>query len=224
MPFSEANKSKAGILHPKFDDDASIYESLFPLINEGIADLNNTTAPNTLEPGDDDLMYGGDIGLWIKAANTIKLKLYTQIRKVKDVSAEVNALISAGNLISNTSESFLVPYGPNAATDDRNPGFYTYFATQRSNHVSPWFYEIMKGYNPNIFTNNPDPRIRYYIYNQVNATQPPREGNQTEYRDGPFVSIYFGSVGPDRDRPSKTRSAFLEFILWEVSMMMVVQR
>ena len=200
VPFSEANKLKQGVLHPKFDDDASIYESLFPLINEGIADLNNTTAPNNQEPGADDLMYGGDVDLWIKAANTIKLKLYTQIRKVKNVSAEVNALISGGKLISNTSESFLVPYGPNGATDDRNPGYFDYFATQRSNHVSPWFYEILKGYNPNIFKNNPDPRLKYYIYNQVNATQPSRDGNQTEYRDGPFVSIYFGSVGPDRDR------------------------
>ena len=200
VPYSEANKLKQGILHPKFDDDASIYESLFPLINEGMADLTNTSAPNNQEPGADDLMYGGDVDLWIKAANTIKLKLYTQIRKVKNVSAEVNALLSGGKLISNTSESFLVPYGPNGATDDRNPGFYDYFATQRSNHVSPWFYEILKGYNPNIFKNNPDPRLKYYIYNQVNATQPSRDGNQTEYRDGPFVSIYFGSVGPDRDR------------------------
>ena len=108
VPYSEANKLKQGITHPKFDDDASIYESLFPLINEGIADLNNTTAPNNQEPGADDLMYGGDVDLWIKAANTIKLKLYTQIRKVKNVSAEVNALISGGKLISNTSESFLV--------------------------------------------------------------------------------------------------------------------
>jgi len=200
VPYSEANKLKQGILYPKFDDDAAIYESLFTLINEGIADLNNNTAPNSQVPGADDLIYEGNVARWIKAANTIKLKMYTQIRKVKNVSAEVNALISGGNLISQTSESFLIPYGPNGATDDRNPGFYTYFATQRSNHVSPWFYEIMKGYNPRIFTGNPDPRINYYIYNQVNATQAPREGNQTEYRDGAFVSIYFGSVGPDRDR------------------------
>src|SRR5687767_569702 len=200
VPYSEANKLKQGILYPKFDDDAAIYESLFTLINEGIADLNNNTAPNSQVPAADDLIYDGNVARWIKAANTIKLKMYTQIRKVKNVSAEVNALISGGNLISQTSESFLIPYGPNGATDDRNPGFYTYFATQRSNHVSPWFYEIMKGYNPRIFTGNPDPRIKYYIYNQVNATQAPREGNQTEYRDGAFVSIYFGSVGPDRDR------------------------
>jgi len=199
LPYSEANKLKEGILHPKFDDDATIYESLFALINSGIADLNNP-AVNPQVPGADDLMYSGNTARWIKAANTIKLKMYVQVRKIKNVSAEVNALISGGNLISQTSESFLVPYGPNGATDDRNPAFYDYFATQRSNHVSPWFYEIMKGYNPRIFTGNPDPRIKYYIYNQVNATQATREGNQTEYRDGPFVSIYFGSVGPDRDR------------------------
>jgi len=200
VPYTEANKLKQGILHPKFDDDATIYESLLALNNSGIADINNTTAPNTKVPGADDLMYGGNMTRWIKAANTIKLKLYVQIRKVKNVTTEVNALISGGNLISQTSESFLVPYGPNGATDDRNPGFYDYFATQRSNHVSPWLYEIMKGYNPRIFTSNADPRIKYYIYNQLNATQATREGNQTEYRDGPFVSIYFGSVGQDRDR------------------------
>ena len=209
IPYSEANKLKEGVLYPKFDDDAAIYESLFALINSGIADLNNTSATNAKVPAADDLIYGGNVARWIKAANTIKLKMYTQIRKVKNVSAEVSALINGGNLISQTSESFLIPYGPNGATDDRNPGFFTYFATQRSNHVSPWFYEIMKGYNPRIFTNNPDPRIKYYIYNQVNATQAPREGNQTEYRDGPFVSIYFGSVGPDRDRSQQNTISLL---------------
>lgn len=200
VPFSEANKLKEGIIYPKFDDDATIYDDLFTIIDEGISNLNDVSAANPQRPGADDLIYGGNVARWIKAANTIKLKLYTQIRKVKNVTAEVNALINGGNLISQTSESFLIPYGPNGATDDRNPGFFTYFATQRSNHVSPWLYEIMKGYNPRIFTGNADPRIRYYIYNQVNATQAPREGNQTEYRDGAFVSIYFGSVGPDRDR------------------------
>lgn len=200
VPFSEANKLKENILYPKFDDDAEIYNALFPLIDEGIADLNNTSAPNSKVPAQDDLIYGGSVAKWVKAAKTLKLKLYTQMRKVKNVATEVNALITEGTLISKTDESFLIPYGPNSATDDRNPGFYTYYATQRSNHVSPWFYEILKGYNQNIFTGNPDPRLPYYIYNQVNATQPSRDGNQTEYRDGPFVSIYFGSVGPDRDR------------------------
>jgi hypothetical protein len=202
IPFSEANKLKENIFYPKFDDDASIYPALFTLIDNGIADLTNTTALNAAVPGTDDLIYGGNMSRWVKAANTIKLKLYTQIRKVQDVRTQVNALISAGNLISSTAESFLIPYGPNGATDDRNPGYFTYYATQRSNHVSPWFYEILKGYNPKILTGNPDPRIPYYIYNQLTADE--ASPNETEYRDGPFVSIYFGSVGTERDNTQQT--------------------
>ncbi len=210
VPFSEANRLNEGIQYPKFDDDAAIYDSIFNIINSGIDDLNNTTAPNAFKPGADDIIYGGDISKWLKAANTIKLKLYTQIRKVKDVSAEVNQLLSApSGLINTVSESFLIPYGINAATDDRNPAFATYYASQRSNHVSPWFYEILKGYNPGIFTGIEDPRIPYYIYNQISANQNTREGNQTEYRDGAFVSIYFGSVGPNRDRSQQNTISML---------------
>ena len=202
VPFSEANKLKAGIIYPRFDDDATIYPKLITLLDQGIADLNNASARNALKPGTDDIIYGGSVDKWTRAANTIKLKLYTQIRKVKNVSAEVAALISGGKLISQTDQSFLIPYGPNGSTDDRNPGFATYFATQRSNHVSPWFYEILKGYNPRILNGNPDPRIPYYIYNQANATR--AADAETEYRDGPFISIYFGSVGPDRDHSQQT--------------------
>jgi hypothetical protein len=193
VPFSEATKLVEGNRYPKFDDDAEIYPQLFTLLDEGIADVNN--ADNIKEPGADDIIYGGDKDKWVKAANTIKLKLYTQVRKVQDVSAQVTALL-AGPLISATEESFLIPYGVNASTDDRNPAYGDYYATQRSNHVSPWLYEIMKGYNP-IFSGIQDPRIPYYIYNQLDANDAP--DNATEYRDGPFVSIYFGSVGPFRD-------------------------
>lgn len=196
VPFSEATKLIEGNRYPKFDDDAAIYPQLFTMLDEGIADVNN--ASNATLPGNADIIYHGDKTLWIKAANTIKLKLYTQTRKIQNVSSQVTALL-AGPLISATNESFLIPYGKKGATDDRNPAYSDYYATQKSNHVSPWLYEIMKGYNPNILTGITDPRIPYYIYNQIDATTPPRDGNQTEYRDGPFISIYFGSVGQFRD-------------------------
>lgn len=199
VPFSEAIKLKEGIRYAKFDDDAAIYPELFALLDAGIADMNNTTAPNIIVPGKDDVIYGGKVANWVKAANTIKLKLYTQMRRIKDVKTEITALLNSPNtLIATTAESFVVPYGPNVGTDDRNPGFSDYIAAQRTNHVSPWFYEILKGYNQKIFTGIADPRVPYYIYNQSSSTS--LSEGQTEYRDGPFVSIYFGSVGPDRDR------------------------
>lgn len=198
IPYSEILQLKSGIRYPKFDDDASIYPKLLTLLDAGIADLNNP-ATNISVPGIDDVIYGGSVSKWTKAANTIKLKLLVQMRKIKDVKAEVTALLAdPTKLINATNESFLIPYGPNAATDDRNPGYQDYTASQRTNHVSPWFYEILKGYNPTILTGNADPRLPYYIYNQLTKTKAP--DGQTEYRDSAFVSIYFGSGGPDRDR------------------------
>jgi len=198
VPYSEYNRFKEGINQPAFDDDATIYPKLLALLDEGIADIQNTTAKNPTKPGATDVIYKGNTANWVKAANTIKLKLYTQLRKVQNVSTEVTALLSTpANLINSNAESFVLPYGPLGATDDRNPGFGDYTATQRSNHVSPWFYEILKGYNPNIFTGIADPRIKYYIYNQLTPSAAAQ--SNTEYRDGAFVSIYFGSTGPNRD-------------------------
>ncbi|GHE37499.1 SusD/RagB family nutrient-binding outer membrane lipoprotein [Sphingobacterium griseoflavum] len=196
VPFTEANMLVEEIRYPKYDNGAEIYPQLIELINSAIADLENTDAPNLLVPGADDVIYGGNAGNWIKAANSLKFKLLVQQRKVSDVTSDVNQLLNAGDLIATTAESFKIPYGPNAATDDRNPGFGEYYATQRTMHVSPWLYEIMKGYNTNILTGIEDPRIPYYFYNQLTASAAPRA--DVEYRDGAFVSKYFGSQGPNR--------------------------
>lgn len=195
IPFSEASKLDSGITYPKFDKDADIYPQLFALLDDAVKDLGNTSAANSKVPSSDDIIYGGDPTLWIKAANTIKLKLYTQERLVQDVKSQVSQLINSGNIISATDESFLLPYGTNGATDDRNPAFSDYYATQRNEYISPWFYEVLKGYNPTINNGITDPRIPYYFYNQISKTGSAQ--NATEYRDSAFVSIYFGSVGPN---------------------------
>ena len=75
VPFTEANKLKEGILYPKFDDDAAIYDALFPLIDEGIADLNNTTAANPNLPGTDDLIYGGNVAQMGKSCQHDKVEI-----------------------------------------------------------------------------------------------------------------------------------------------------
>ncbi len=198
LPYSEFDKFEEGITQPKYDKGADIYPQLITLLDEGIADLNNT-AVNTSTPSSDDYIYGGNRARWIKAANTIKLKLYTQIRRVQNVTTQVTALLSnPANLINAQNESFMLPFGPQATTDDRHPAFGDYNATQRGGQLfSLWLYEIMKGRNPDIFNGLTDPRIPYYIYNQKKPTDLPE--NCTEYREGGFVTIAFGSNGRCRD-------------------------
>jgi len=165
VPFTEANQLVEGIKYPVYDKGEDIYPQLFTMLDEAIADLQNTEATNLSSPGNDDIIYKGNVSRWVKAANSLKFKLLVQQRKIKNVTADVNALIAANNLINTYAESFVIPYGPNGATDDRNPGYGEYYASQRTMHVSPWLYEIMKGYNTNIFNGIADPRIPYYFYN-----------------------------------------------------------
>lgn len=202
VPYSEYDRFDEGISQPKFDKGSEIYPQLLKLIDEGVADINNP-AFNPSKPGTDDYIYKGNTANWIKAANTIKLKMYTQMRLVQEVKKQVTDLLAApASLINNQSESFMMPYGPIGNTDDRHPAFGDYTATQRGGQLfSPWLYEIMKGRNPNILTNLADPRIPYYVYNQKSAPggSNPTPENCTEFRDGGFVSILFGSNGPCRD-------------------------
>src|SRR5664280_1861123 len=200
IPFSEANKlsSASNNAYPKWDKSSDIYPQLFAMLDDGLADLTNTTAANKVIPSSEDIIYAGDKAKWIRAAKTIKLKLLNQVRLVQDVSADVNALVTAGDLI-HSGEDFEFQYGSKSSPDERNPGFLDYEAGQRSYYQSPWFYRILKGQNPEILTGVVDPRIPFYFYNQMTASSSTREGNPTEYRDGGFVSIFFGSISKNRD-------------------------
>ena len=139
VPFSEVNQFDNGIKQPKFDKGSDIYPKLFAMIDEGVTDMNNTT-PNPSKPASDDYIYKGSVANWTKAANTLKLKLYMQVRLVQDVKTQVAALLgSPATLINSQAESFMMPYGPNGATDDRHPGYGDYNATQRGSQLpSHW--------------------------------------------------------------------------------------
>jgi len=197
VPFSEFDQFPE-IKQPKTDLGKDIYPKLFTMIDEGIADINNP-AFNISVPGSDDYIYKGNLINWRRAARTLKLKLYTQVRLVQNVQTQIRALLATpDSLINSQAVSFMMPYGPFATTDDRHPAYGDYNATQRGGQLfSPWLYEIMKGKNANMLSGNPDPRVPYYIYNQKSANALPE--NCTEYRDGGFISILFGSNGNCRD-------------------------
>ncbi len=205
IPYSQADS--VGIEAPVFDQGKEIYPSLLKLIDEGIADINNSTSVNELKPSDNDLIYKGDMDKWVRAANTLKLKLYNQVRLTPMFDATaVNSLLT-GKLIEKGGD-FMMWFGTNTNPDDRNPGMADeYSGSQISTYISPWFFEILNGMNPNILTNITDPRIPYYWCNQV-GSQPE---NPVEYRDGRFISIYFGSDGINRDQAGRSTFTMVGF-------------
>jgi len=198
VPYYEANMGSEAP-YPPYDDDEAVYQEVFNLLDEGIANLDKSS---TLSPINDDIFYGGGpaaIPKWRKFAKTLKLKLYNQTRLVWDNSAEVNALLSEGDLIDE-GDDFEFQYGNSIAPDNRNPAYtQEYTPGGAFNYISPYFFEIMRGINTffpeNIYQGITDPRIPYYFYNQLAPGEPAE--NPTSYRNGDFVSIYMFSFNID---------------------------
>ncbi|EMR01156.1 SusD/RagB family nutrient-binding outer membrane lipoprotein [Cesiribacter andamanensis] len=200
VPYQEANLGEENT-NPTFEDGAAIYADLFTKIDEGIANIKRTS---TLSPGEDDVIYGGNMGNWERFANSLKLKMLNQIRLTRDVSNEVNALLSSGMLIQNQAQDFELQYGNTSAPDDRHPGYVEEWAPGGAGwYVSPYFYEIMTGkrtfFASNILEGIQDPRVPYYWYNQVAPDLGESPENATSYYDPAtgFLSIYQFSFNID---------------------------
>lgn len=85
VPFTQALQADAGITRPVYDTQESIYDSIIGLIDHGILILGNSDEV----PGVDDLFYHGDLFLWYKFANTLKLRIYLrQVYRRPSVSSE----------------------------------------------------------------------------------------------------------------------------------------
>jgi len=198
VPFSQANKAPE-ILLPVYDLGENIYPQLIDMLDDAIENLEKESI---FEVEEEDLIYGGDPDLWIQFANSLKLKMYNQMREVDDVSAEVTALLTENNFISVGTEDFQLTYGTSVGPDNRNPGYVQEWAPGTANYyVSPYFYEIMA--NLNTFdhpdyggrigaTGVSDPRIPYYFYNQI------AEVSADDSPENP-CSYCYGYVDPNTD-------------------------
>ena len=75
VPYSEAFSAVAGILKPKYDDQKVIYEDLIKKLDEAIGLIKNRPADATEIGAESDIIFAGNMDLWAKFANTIKLRM-----------------------------------------------------------------------------------------------------------------------------------------------------
>ncbi|MBK8152111.1 MAG: SusD/RagB family nutrient-binding outer membrane lipoprotein [Saprospiraceae bacterium] len=93
------------VFNPNYDDAASIvYPEVEKLIEAGRATIASATAGDHVSG---DLIYGGDLTLWEKFANTILLRLYTRLG---DAGKAKLAAVAARPLITSNSEMAKISY------------------------------------------------------------------------------------------------------------------
>lgn len=200
---------------PVADRSQDIYNSLIALIDEGIGNLKNTEAANLIKPAADDLIYNGNKDKWIRMGNTLKLKLLVQSRKAKseitDWNGKLSALLNENNFMK-SGEDFEFKHTKKDNPDERHRAYVDeYLGGQSTYYISPWIYETMSGMDLNVkdnpFVGITDPRIPYYWVNQIKADGEAQ--NPTDYRNGGFVSIFFGSNASGASNDQRQTSTFI---------------
>ena len=119
IPFSESILAPTGNVTPAYDTQEAVYDGALQMLTDASALLAAGGSIN----GSADIMYGGSVSNWNKFANSLKFRALMRISGVRNVAAELQALVSAGNMFtSNADEAKLVYL---AASPNANPIYET---------------------------------------------------------------------------------------------------
>src|SRR5688572_30631844 len=147
VPYSEALDGLSN-LNPAVDDMAVLYDDVLTLLDDAKADLTTPVVAsggylNPLAETPTDLYYANTYSRWVRLANTLKLKIYLNLRLTDPTRAttEINALIAdvsaTGGLINAQSDNFVFRYGTSLSDPDaRHPRFIAMYPAGGGNYMS----------------------------------------------------------------------------------------
>jgi len=174
VPYSQAFKGDAGNKQPVYDDDEAIYNDLISLLDNALVNFGETSSVRVLG----DIIYnnGGtgvaaatQMGRWKKAAKSLKLRLLLQMRRVRDVTADVQALINEGDLILTAADDFQFRFGKLVEPDDRHP-LYKYGYAGGEAGASYFGHQLMVE-----MLERRDPRTPFYFKRQTKVILNPED-------------------------------------------------
>ena len=217
IPYTEALQGAEGVLEPAFDTQESIYtgpNSIFVMIDAGITNINNHLADPNAVNINGDLIFGGDLNLWLKAANTLKLKHYLnlRLRDPNGATAAINALIAENNFIGSNAEDFEFPFSSEATNE--NPRYdFAYNNRTGDITISTTLADTMQGNNDprvNVFFNDRGLGVINAFGNNAGGT-PPNNADRALY--GEYV------IGDEGDGPGKFLTYFqTQYMLAEATL------
>lgn len=127
IPYSQALKPNE-FRAPKYDSQSEIYSGLMSEINEAIALINTGEAGPV-----NDLIYGGDMDLWKKFGNSVKMRVALRMADRNGAAAQTafEAAATDGGFTSN-ADNALWPYGEGT---DANPIYGNRFIDNRNDYA-----------------------------------------------------------------------------------------
>ena len=162
VPYKEAFSSTTTT--PGYDKGSDIYRDLIVQIDSSINIIKtaqtNTDAQN---PGLYDVMFAGKMDMWLKFANTLKLKILLRLTQTSDGPA------LATSELAGLAQADFLGAGEDASV---NPGYSTSSNTQEN----PYYLNVAKTVTGSAGTNANYWRANMYAVNFYKSNNDPRAG------------------------------------------------
>nr|WP_321230961.1 SusD/RagB family nutrient-binding outer membrane lipoprotein [uncultured Psychroserpens sp.] len=117
IPFTDIHQ-RSELLFPEYDSQDDVYVDLITDINDAITQIQNTDTNTVVNLGSSDVIMGGNMNMWIKFGNTVKLRMLLRINDAAQTSPDLQSFVSA-ELSSLNNVSF-IGYGEDVTI---NPGY-----------------------------------------------------------------------------------------------------
>lgn len=151
VPNSEAGKGLAN-LNPKYDSQESVIADIQSMLTMAINEFSKPSTENADLPAGDDLIFGGDVAMWTKAAWMLKARYANKLSKrdaTKSANDALTYLTSAGAMDGDNMNSVFGSAGNNNNT-------WFAFENNRGGYIRCGKSLI------DLMTANNDPRADYY--------------------------------------------------------------
>jgi hypothetical protein len=195
VPFSEADK-QLSTFFPKYDKQEDIYKEIIRLLDEAIADFGQPAS--LFKPGNDDLVFKGNIANWTKTAHSLKARYLLHLSKKSGNASYAAILAALDKGIKSNAEDFQLIY------NDRNLSRWHSVALANNTgnvttNFSKTFIDLMNGEvqgvdDPRLplvaFKTNTDPKYFGLLPGRAS-------GGNTRYNNGTvFFGFHFGLAAP----------------------------
>lgn len=120
IAYTEAFKARyTGLLTPAYNSQEALIDTLEQQLANIVAILKSNPPAQQIAVGNNDVFYGGDAAKWIKAANSLRLRIAMRLMKRNPTKMKdrVTAILNDdGGLISAISEDWKFVGGPTFAS------------------------------------------------------------------------------------------------------------
>ena len=161
-PYSDALSSSN--FTPAYTPASDIYKSIVSQLDSAVA-IISSASPDAEDPAEYDVMFNGDMSMWVKFANTLKLKILMRQTETSGGPAYIQSELSGLSTddFLGAGEDAAINPGYSAAADNQQNPMYLDIGYQVNGSLGTnTNYFRANTYAVNFYYSNKDPRVNYF--------------------------------------------------------------